>query len=373
MAVGNANSPKAGRRAECGTAHHLYSILAVGRGILHRWLSMSFRREKMMRSPKRRKREIHSVYDAPGSNHRSSHDSVEKLKARRRLHDLLQLPNVPFEQVKHVVDTFDETDWVWQDSDGNTPLHLALSCPNRDLNVVRLLSKNFRVMKVLNYKGLYPVDVCLKKRCLETLKLLLTIYPHNANLALRTGTRLSWYYQSSDHSNHLWKWEGFRLIVRCAHYGSVNLRSLHNLPVLHATIALNLKAETLDAVVKDLARSQAGVRDVHGLYPLHYAVKSSKIKEHHLRRLARYFPPAVKAKLPCGNFPMTVGLKNELDCAMVLLERFGRVATVPEASTGLLPVFIAAERCTVGTIFCLLRANPSAIAQLRTMSTDTSE
>jgi ankyrin repeat protein len=164
---------------------------------------------------------------------------------------------------------------------------------------------------------------------------------------------------SSEWDRNQWKKLTYLLWVR--HYGSMNARSEHSYSVLHAALALKCPADVVDTAIRLHCRDVAGIRDVHGNLPLHYAVQSWTVTGAHISQIISAFPHAAMAKDGKGRLPLHEALKSgkawHEGGVSTIYDNFTAVSSKDEETT-LPPAFLAASYSDLDATFTLLREYP---------------
>jgi hypothetical protein len=156
------------------------------------------------------------------------------------------------------------------------------------------------------------------------------------------------------------QWKKLTYLLWARHYGSMNARSEHSFSVLHAALALKCPTEVVDTAIRLHCRDVAGIRDVHGNLPLHYAVQSFMVTAAHISQLIAAFPHAAMAKDDKGRLPLHEALKYGKAWhggVSTIYENFPDVASKDE-ETSLPPAFLAASYSDLDATFSLLREYP---------------
>jgi hypothetical protein len=267
---------------------------------------------------------------------------------------------------------------------GLTPLMIACG-RNASRRVVRLLiSKDPKALDMRDASGYAAIHwACREDASHEVLKQLLWNDPGQAWRMVQKPFVPGAPYIAQDHvggmspldilyqnrssstvrSNAEWdrnQWKKLTYLLWVRHYGSMNARSEHSFSVLHAALALKCPTDVVDTAIRLHCRDVAGIRDVHGNLPLHYAVQSWTVTGAHISQLIEAFPQAVMSKDGKGRLPLHEALKSRKSWhggVSKIFEMFPCVASKDE-ETALPPAFLAAAYSDLDATFSLLREYP---------------
>jgi hypothetical protein len=159
------------------------------------------------------------------------------------------------------------------------------------------------------------------------------------------------------------QWRKLTYLLWVRHYGSINARSEHSFSVLHAALALKCPTDVVDTAIRLHCRDVAGIRDVHGNLPLHYAVQSWAVTGAHISQLIAAFPHAAMSKDGKGRLPLHEALKSGKTWhggVSTIYENYPAVACKDE-ETSLPPAFLAASYSDLDATFSLLREYPQSL------------
>jgi ankyrin repeat protein len=93
------------------------------------------------------------------------------------------------------------------------------------------------------------------------------------------------------------QWLKITKLVLATHYRSLSsARNPHGLPVLHAMLACHCPPEVLGVALTLYGAQCAGMRDIYGQLPLHYAVTSRYADSTLLSNLLHFFPQAASIR-----------------------------------------------------------------------------
>ena len=167
------------------------------------------------------------------------------------------------------------------------------------------------------------------------------------------------------HDDPFWEnsqWEKLTYLLWAGHYGTVmSPRNRQTLSTLHAALALSCPTHIIEDATRLHAQDSSGIRDIHGNYPLHYAVRTSNASRQVLLKLLQFFPQAVSIRDNQGRLPLHETLKHGRtweECVKELYLVYPAAVAEPDVETNMLPVALAAANCDLTTIYALLREYP---------------
>jgi hypothetical protein len=269
---------------------------------------------------------------------------------------------------------------------GLTPLMIACG-RNASRRVVRLLiSKDRKALDLRDSSGYAAVHwACRENASHEVMKQVLWNDPDQAwrvvqkpvvvgapyiaqhHVGGMSQSPLEILYQSNasvtGESSSEWdrnQWKKLTYLLWARHYGSINARSEHSFSVLHAALALKCPTEVVDTAIRLNCRDVAGIRDVHGNLPLHYAVQSFMVTGAHISQLIAAFPHAAMSKDGKGRLPLHEALKSGKAWhggVSTIYENCPDVASKDE-ETSLPSALLAASYSDLDATFSLLRGYP---------------
>lgn len=165
--------------------------------------------------------------------------------------------------------------------------------------------------------------------------------------------------------------EKLRYVMCARHYGTIVSRMSHQ-STLHAALAIpGVPKYVVWLSLRHEGGSAAGVRDVMGNLPLHYAIKRRDLElPPVLCELLKIFPDGASCKDSSGRYPLHVALESGRTWSTgiaVLYHSHSPAIKFKDRGTGMHPFALAAAYSDIETVFCLLRANPDFISTADTV------
>jgi len=166
------------------------------------------------------------------------------------------------------------------------------------------------------------------------------------------------------------QWTKLCYLLWARHYGSINVRSLHNFSTLHAALACEVAADLLDRAVEQDLNKFAAARDVYGTFALHWASQCRTVTGEHVHKIVTAYPNA--AAIPReedGRFPLHICLEQgkmwHKHCVQEIFAAHPCAAEVSDPTTQLPAALLAASTGDLDGTFHLMTAFPQAIAGCR--------
>jgi ankyrin repeat protein len=258
---------------------------------------------------------------------------------------------------------------------GLLPLHIAVG-RNADVAVVRrLIQQDPQALLIPDHNGHTVIAwACRVDVSKDLLRLLLEFNPSLAQRRTnKFGSPLEFvyrhrHYYKTAHAVPFWhtnQWAKLTYILWAAHYGTVvSPRNGQTLSTLHAALSLACPTHIIEDATSLHAQNASGIRDVHGNYPLHYAVRTLNASRQVLLKLLKYFPDAVSIRDNQLQLPLHEALKSGRtweEGVKELYYAYPAAIAEQDSETCMLPVLLAAVHCDLTTIHALLREYPQVV------------
>lgn len=160
------------------------------------------------------------------------------------------------------------------------------------------------------------------------------------------------------------QWKKLCYLLWAHHYGSVSARSEHSYSTLHAALACQCPKGVVDTALSYYVNTMAGVRDLKGNLPLHYAVKSKVIDRDQMLRVLSAFRAAAGATDANGCLPLHEAIKagrSWTSGTSEIYELFPAAASLKDKGSCLPPALLAAAKNDLDATFALLEQFPDFV------------
>jgi ankyrin repeat protein len=261
---------------------------------------------------------------------------------------------------------------------GITPLMIACG---RDASpdVIRLLLRNAKdTMNIHDASGYTAIHwACREDVSKDIVRQLLIINPRAAHHRTSESdgvTPTDILIQSR--TNKLFspnQWGKICYMLWARKYGTIVSRSGQAFSTLHAALALKCPLHIIELAIERHVSDVAGVRDVFGNLPIHYAVQCDYAyfgDTDIIRRLLQYFPQGAACKNASGRFPLLEALKHGYTWSLGIRELYVNhpaAITIMDFESSLYPCALSALfSCDVETTYCLIREHPQLISIIPT-------
>jgi len=307
------------------------------------------------------------------------------------LHLICAANEAPTDLVETVIEANRDALFKRSATGGLTPLMIACG-QGSSTAVIRLLCQHDpNGLKATDLAGYAPIHwACRQGVSHEVIKQILRIDPSQSSrkverfpfdvsdVSTRDGiTPLEILHQASEASardpSRDWEinqWFKATYILWARHYGSITARSCHSFSTLHAALACSkCPLSIIQRAMKQYGEEMAGVKDVYGNLPLHYAIRSNSVTGADIRQLLAAFPHAAGLVDSKGFLPLHLAVVSDRrswhEGANEIYQHFPAAAAMRCQATehALPPALLAALHVDITTTFELLRAFPEIVQQ----------